>query len=128
MEFIFQIKWSFFIMKNNLERGLIIDSPYIDLILSGDKIWEMRTKKTKIRGKIGLIKKGSGLIFGECEIVDSLEEITLEEAECLKNFHAVEDVSLLGKWKYPWVIRNVIKYENPIKYNHPRGAVIWVNF
>jgi hypothetical protein len=39
--------------------GLVIDKPWIDLILDGKKTWEMRSTLTKKRGKIALIRKGS---------------------------------------------------------------------
>ncbi|MBD8246954.1 ASCH domain-containing protein [Xanthomonas campestris] len=41
-------------------KGLVIDEPWISLILSGQKTWEMRSRATSIRGRIALIKKGSG--------------------------------------------------------------------
>ena len=48
-----------------MERALIIQKPWVDLILDNIKIWEMRSTKTNVRGKIGLIEAGSGLIVGE---------------------------------------------------------------
>lgn len=58
-------------------KGLVIKQPWIDYILSGNKIWEIRSTNTNIRGKIELIQSGSGLVVGSCEIVDS-KELTIE--------------------------------------------------
>ena len=41
--------------------------------------------------------------------------------------HQVDDLSLLEKWCYAWRLCKVKKYDKPIPYDHPKGAVIWVN-
>ncbi len=51
-----------------VSKGLIIDSPHIERILSGAKTWEMRSSKTAQRGRIALIRKGSGLVVGTVEV------------------------------------------------------------
>jgi hypothetical protein len=109
------------------DRGLIIRQPWIGLILEGAKTWEMRSKPTEIRGRIALIEAGSGMISGEANLIDSLEPIRQDQAARCWRHHRVNDDSLLKKWCYPWVLDQVKKYEKPIPYNHPMGAVIWVN-
>jgi len=52
-------------------KGLIIKSPWIELILAGKKVWEIRGSNTTIRGLVALIKSGTGTIVGEVTIVDS---------------------------------------------------------
>lgn len=42
-----------------MDRGLIIRKPWIDYILDGTKVWELRSTRTKIRGEIGLIEAGT---------------------------------------------------------------------
>lgn len=105
-----------------MEKALIIRKPWIDKILDDGKIWEMRATKTKVRGRIGLIEAGSGLIVGEVTLVDSLDPATADGF--MK--HHIEDESLLKKWPYPWVMSKPVRYEKPIPYKHPQGAVIWV--
>ena len=107
-------------------RAIIIADPWIGKILSGEKTWEMRSTPTKIRGRVGLIRKGSGLIVGSVEITDVLHPLDRRAAMVTKNLHKVSDIELLEKWKYPWVLKNVVKFKTPIPYNHPRGAVVWV--
>lgn len=107
-------------------RALIIAEPHIGRILSGSKIWEMRSTPTKIRGRIGLIKKGSGLIVGSAVLANvghPLNEIT---ASMTAEYHMIEDLDLLKKWKYPWMLKSVVPFTTPIPYEHPQGAVIWV--
>tara|TARA_R100000093_G_C1869556_1_gene50896 strand:- start:6 stop:377 length:372 start_codon:yes stop_codon:yes gene_type:complete len=109
-----------------MNRALIIRKEYLDQILGGDKVWEMRTSRTKVRGRIGLIEQGSGLIVGEVDLIDSLDAIGRLGRICCFDFHRVKDLDLLKKWKYPWVLSNPVRYKEPMPYTHPKGAVIWV--
>lgn len=108
-------------------KALIIKQPWIDYILDGKKTWEIRGQKTKIRGKIELIKSGSGLVVGCCEIVDC-KELTLEDYKSNIDKHNIQEVDYLPyKSTYAWIIANAKRYETPRKYKHPKGAIIWVN-
>jgi len=49
-------------------KGLLINSPWIEMILEGKKTWEIRGANTKLRGPIALIKSGSGKVVGTCAI------------------------------------------------------------
>jgi len=111
--------------KLPFERALIVRKEWSDKILDevDPKIWEMRSRKTKVRGTIGLIEAGSGLVIGSVEISDSFE---VYNPEFHIKYHKVEDLSLLDKWCYAWVLRNAKRFEEPIPYKHPKGAVIWV--
>lgn len=42
-----------------IKKGLIIKKEWLDLILSGEKHWEMRSNITLIRGDIALIQSKS---------------------------------------------------------------------
>ena len=108
-------------------KGLIIKKPWIDYILNGEKVWEIRGSKTKIRGKIELIQSGSGLVVGCCEVVDCIK---LSGDDYIQNIdkHNIKNVSTLPyKQTYAWVLKNAKRYEEPKKYKHPNGAIIWVN-
>ena len=108
-------------------KGLIIRKPWIDYILEGTKVWEIRGNKTNIRGKIELIQSGSGLVVGCCEIVDCIQ-LSLDEYKQNVNKHCVTKVDSLPYNKtYAWVLKNQKRYEHPRKYKHPNGAIIWVN-
>ena len=60
-------------------RGLVIDSPWIEKILNGEKTWELRSSATQIRGEVALIKKGSGAVFGLANIRESRGPLTEQE-------------------------------------------------
>jgi len=108
-------------------KGLIIKSPYIELILSGKKKWEIRGSKTNVRGPICLIKSGSKKIFGEVTLVDCIElDLEMYNKYCLK-LYGKEENKLPYKRTYAWVVENPVIYDTPKDYIHPLGAVIWVN-
>ena len=113
-------------------RALLIKSPWIDKILAGEKTWEIRGSRTKIRGPIALIRSGSGQIVGVAELVDCLGPLSLDEM--LKNVrkHRVDaarlkDNGMSYKTTHAWVLKNAQRLDDPIPYKHPSGAIIWVD-
>jgi hypothetical protein len=60
-----------------IARTLIIMSEPIEWILSGRKIWELRSKPTKVR--IGLSEKGMKKIVGTCTLKECLGPLTVDE-------------------------------------------------
>lgn len=110
-------------------KGLIIKSPWIDYILSGEKTWEIRGSNTSIRGEIYLIKSGTGHIYGKADLINSME-ISIDEYLAAYNKHRISVESLIElpyKRTYAWVLRNAELFSMPLKYKHPQGAIIWVN-
>lgn len=112
-------------------KGLIIASPFVERILSGTKTWDMRTTSTKIRGRIALIRKGSGLIVGTAELVDSIGPLTQDQMLATGERHRIEHDRVVSgavdKWRYAWVLRDIRVLARPVPYVHPSGAVIWVS-
>ena len=113
------------------EKGLIIRQPYIGRILDGTKTWEMRTRFSNPQGRIALIEAGSGTVVGECihegskpPIMDYIHFMRTRE---FHNMDADEASLIVNKWDVPWVLSGVKRYIKPIPYDHPQGAVIWVN-
>ena len=112
-------------------KALIIKTPYVDHILSGQKTWELRTSTTRIRGPIALIRKGSGTVVGTVDLVDSLGPFT--ETHMLENVrhHLVTPEQFrngdVARYQHAWVLANPKVLPSPIPYAHPAGAVIWVN-
>lgn len=111
-------------------RRLIIRDPWIDLILSGKKTWEIRGSKTKVRGEIALIRSGSGMVYGTCKLVNVIGPISLRQMRMQFERHRVPLENLKGglpyKNTYAWVMEDARRLKDPIPYKHPQGAVIWV--
>ena len=108
-------------------KGLIIKSPWIELILQGRKTWEIRGSNTSIRGRIALIKSGSGLVYGTVDLIDS-KPLSLDEYQQATAYHHIQDCSVAPYNRiHAWVLANPGKWAEPVPYRHPQGAVIWVN-
>lgn len=113
----------------DVESGLIIAEPWISMILSGQKVWEMRSQHTKKRERIALIKKGSGHIVGFAELYDSVGPLDQHEIKDSIRYHHVPDEMVMDtdyKWVYAWKLRAVKVLQTPIAYRHKSGAVVWV--
>jgi hypothetical protein len=113
-------------------KGLIIDEPWIGLILRGEKIWEMRKTACHHRGRVGLIRKGSGQVVGVADVVASLGALSspLAYAEAEPK-HRIpperQHKAFSDGWQIPWVLSNARPLISPVPYKHPFGAGIWVN-
>lgn len=109
-------------------KGLIIDEPWISKILCGEKVWEMRTTATAVRGRIALIRKGSGTVVGTANLVDSIGPLDAIACRAHRDKHGIppaQDEALL-RWNHAWVLENARPLVCPVPYDHPNGAVIWV--
>ena len=110
-------------------KGLIIFPEYIEMILAGTKVWEMRSRKTHIRGKIGLIGSGTGKVFGTVEIVDCIGPLSAaEQKKAARKWSAYPPKEINPKRSplYAWVLANPKRYSRQKRYEHPQGAVTWV--
>ncbi len=112
-------------------NGLVIREPWISLILSGAKMWELRSRGTNVRGPIGLIRKGSGLVVGMAELTDSLPPLV--DASAFVRTEALHGVTpamraevMRQGWTTPWVLKGARALRSPVRYVHPVGAVTWV--
>jgi hypothetical protein len=110
-----------------MKRALIIKKEWLDKIFYNDKTIEMRSRPViKIRGIIGLIEAGSGLIMGEADLYYCYGPMSEYKFYKFQDRHQLEDINMLKKWPFAWCLRDVKKYEKPIPYKHPKGAVVWV--
>lgn len=114
-----------------IRSGLVIREPWVGKILEGHKDWEMRPNRTRKRGRIALIRRGSGLVVGTAELVDCLPPLTPENYAEFYARHAIPshmtDVALKNRWFFPWVLRNARPLPTPVPYAHGSGAVTFVN-
>lgn len=113
-------------------KALVIDEPWIGLILSGEKSWEMRKTSCNLRGPIALIRKGSGQIVGTARIVDSLPPLSsAADYAAAEPTHRIpparQQRARLDGWATPWVLADAKPLTRPVAYRHPSGAVIWVS-
>lgn len=115
--------------NQNISRGLIIREEPLERILSGNKTWEMRSNHTKIRGRIGLVKKGSKAVFGTAEIIESKGPLSDTELLETVHYHGISPSRIksgeVSNYRYAWVLSNVKRLTHPVPYLH-KGGVIFV--
>ena len=108
---------------------LIIKPYWADRIFDYNKLWEIRGCNTSKRGKISIAKSGTGCVFGTVNLINSIP-LTKKLWETNEKNHQVdiswEELLLRYKKPYAWIFECVEKYQTPIPYTHPKGAVIWV--
>ena len=124
-------------------RALLVKEKWAKLLLDGRKTWEVRGCSTRKRGVIALAVSGTGMLFGEICLTDSVlvgkrtsdgrlvrggaaeDNFIGNDANASK--HCIED---LGSVKYPkiyaWVMANPVIYECPRPFVHTHGCVKWV--
>ncbi|CAE7247616.1 PIF1 [Symbiodinium sp. CCMP2592] len=124
--------------------ALLIKEPWITRILDGGKIWEMRSSRCLRRGRIALACSGTGLLYGEVDVLDCLAVGALDAGGTLvangrhtdfmmlpqnmaKHGLTVADIQAFNyqRW-WAWVLGSPRWYEEPKPYSHPVGAVKWV--
>lgn len=110
-------------------KGLLISDPWIEQILRGEKVWEMRSRGTNQRGWIALIKAGSGFVYGIARIEDCLGKLSDTQMLANHDKHGipVERLGEVPNYRYAWVLADVQRLPKPVPYQHPFGAVIFAN-
>ena len=114
-----------------VKNGLIIKKKWAEKILNNEKSWEIRGQRTIKRGTIGIIISGTKKIYGTCELYDCIGPLSIQEMLDNENKHLIKQKYLLEegmpyKKTYTWCMRNAKYYDEPIEYEHPLGAIIWV--
>lgn len=110
--------------------GLIIKKKWLDLIVSGKKILEIRSSNTgKIGEEIYLLEGGTHRVVARC-IIESTHPISNSNWSNEQKYHCVncsyEDLRKRYKTPYAWVLKDVKPIIGNKYYKHPKGAVIWV--
>ena len=77
-------------MRRTVNRCLKIDDKWVNLILSGNKTWEIRRTNTKIRERIALGNTKTMCYVGYATLTDSIE-ITIEELKKYNDKHQAND-------------------------------------
>ena len=114
-------------LRRSTKMVLVMKAPWLHLILSGQKTWEIRGTQTTQRGTIHLALSGAGgQIAGQCRIVKSY---AIDRKTLSNHFrkHRIEDLSIVTYRKpHVWEISHARRYKQPFVYDHPQGAVNWV--
>jgi hypothetical protein len=113
-----------------ITKGLIIADPWIGYILGGTKDWEMRASGASHRGWFGLIRKGTGAIYGVARLIKVGTPLSPTEMITTFERHRIPEHMIrsgeVAKWNTPWKLADVRRLDHPVPYRHKSGAVTWV--
>ena len=114
-------------LRRSTKMLLVVKKPWLDLILSRKRSWEIRDAQTKQRGKIHLALSGAGgRIVGQCHITDPF---AIDKCKLENHFskHRIRDLALITyRRPHVWVLSKARRYKTPFVYSHPQGAIQWV--
>lgn len=108
--------------------GLVVRQPWAGLIAAGQKTWEIRGRRTNIRGWIAVIAQGTGSIVGVCRLTSVVGPLCLAQYQESSGAHCTpqDDLARLPYQRtYAWCLEDARPVPG-IPYVHPRGAITWV--
>jgi len=115
-----------------IECAFFVDHSWAQLIVSGKKIWELRSTRTRIIDEeVGIIATGSGAVIATCKIADCIGPLSDRELAETEHYHrTTAEVRVRPKgsapWRYAWKLADVRSLRQPVPYDHPWGAQGWV--
>ena len=113
----------------NTLSAIPIQTPMIDGILNGHKVWEIRSKFTKKIGHVALIRTKSGTVVGTAnlaEVIPLNPKLAYENTAKMGFRPLSMDEAKELDGMFAWVLKDVVKFKTPVPYKHPSGAVTWV--
>ena len=107
---------------------LIVQRPWIDLILDGRKTLEIRGKSClKESQTIYLaLSGGGGVVMGSVRYVRCHGPLTREEWHNSANQHLVAGGPAYGRKTHAWEVAEPIRFPQPVPYKQKSGPVVWV--
>jgi len=106
-------------------KCLKIKDKWIELILSGQKTWEIRRTNTNIRGRIALGNTKTKQVEGYADLIDSFE-MTVKELKKHNDKHRAnefpEGYAKETKTLFVWVLKDVEKELEPYPYSFSTGS------
>jgi hypothetical protein len=89
----------------------------------------MRSRNTAVRGRIGLIRKGSKTVVGVANLVSTLPKVSVSDLRANVAKHQVGASEIDDEFKHntAWVLERARPLRQPVPFHFPLGAIIWVN-
>jgi hypothetical protein len=113
--------------KRSAKIALVVKQEWLNLILAGKKDWEIRGSNTTRRGWIHLAEsRACGMLMGRvrlvgCKLVARSSFMKHAQHHCVASLADVTYERI-----YAWIFEDAERFRPPLKYEHRRGAVIWV--
>ena len=118
-------------LKRSAKFALVVKKRWLDLIVAGDKDWEIRGSSTARRGWIHFAEsQAGGKLIGRARLVDCL---SVPRSSFMKHVsrHCVtslSDCAEVQKYKsiFAWVLEDAGRFKSPFVYKHKQSTVIWI--
>ena len=109
--------------------GLIVREPYASLIVDGRKVWEIRRRKTRHRGPLGIVS--GGRLLGQADRGAAGGPFGVEGLLAPQDRHLAGEGFLRAYAQdeplYAWVLENAFRYEKPLHVPRRPGRVMFVD-
>ena len=109
-------------------KGLVIKKCWIELILSGQKTWEMRSYRLTYRGWIGLVQKKTEFVYGIAHLVDVGCPLSISELIDTIDKHQIDKATILSdgfNYKIPWIFKDIQRLGQPVRIRKRNGPGIY---
>ena len=115
-------------LRRSAKKALVVKKEWLDLILAGQKTWEIRGSSTSKRGWVHFAEsQAGGKLRGRARLVNCFP-VSKDSFQCHYKKHCVRSVDMVPyKTVYAWVFEDAEEFEKPFEYEHKQGAVIWVD-
>ena len=114
-------------VRRSAKHALVVKKRWLDIILPGEKTWEIRPSRTSHRGWVFFAQsKATGQLLGRARLVDCLE-LSADEFEEHVHLHRVDKFADVPyKRVFAWMLERPERFEKPFAFDHRPGAVVWV--
>ena len=114
-------------LRRSAKKALVVKKKWLDLILAGQKTWEIRGSSTSKRGWVHFAEsQAGGKLTGRARLVNCFP-VTRSSFQSNYKKHCVPRWSMVPyKTVYAWVFEDAEEFEKPFEYKHKLGAVIRV--
>ena len=115
-------------LRRSAKKALVVKKKWLDLILAGQKTWEIRGSSTSRRGWVHFAEsQAGGKLRGRARLVNCFP-LANDSFQLYYKMHRVPSLTMVPyKTVYAWVFEDAEEFEKPFEYEHQLGAVIWVN-
>ena len=115
-------------LRRSAKKALVVKKEWLNLILAGQKTWEIRGSSTSKRGWVHFAEsQAGGKLRGRARLVNCFP-VPTESFQRHYKKHCVPSLTMVPyKTVYAWVFEDAEEFEKPFEYEHKQGAVIWVD-
>ena len=115
-------------LRRSAKKALVVKKKWLDLILAGQKTWEIRGSSTSKRGWVHFAEsQAGGKLRGRARLVNCFP-VPTESFQRHYKKHCVPSLTMVPYvTPYAWVLEDAEEFEKPFEYEHKQGAVIWVD-